>query len=61
MGSASPALRRPEAEHALFHSMWDYVSKALDHEDYDPANEQADRMSDHVKARHDEQGLAKSL
>ena len=41
MESDSPALRKPEAEHALFHAVWDYVSKALDHEDYDPANEQA--------------------
>ncbi|HCH7782484.1 TPA: hypothetical protein NNM78_001917 [Pseudomonas aeruginosa] len=41
MASPSPALRKPDAEHALFQAVWDYVSKALDHEDYDPANEQA--------------------
>lgn len=41
MASTSPALNHPDAEHALYHAVWDHVSQALDHEDYDPANEQA--------------------
>lgn len=39
--SASPALQKPDAEHALFHAVWEFVSQALDHEEYDPADEQA--------------------
>jgi hypothetical protein len=41
IASTSPALRHPDAEHALYHAVWDFVSQALDHEDYDLANEQA--------------------
>lgn len=41
MASTSPALEKPEAEHALFQAVWDYISQALDHEEYELANEQA--------------------
>ncbi|RJX80331.1 hypothetical protein D3M70_12340 [Pseudomonas sp. LS-2] len=41
MVSPSLALQKPDAEHALFQAVWDYVSKALDHEDYDPEDKQA--------------------
>ena len=41
IASSSPALSHPDAEHALYHAVWDHVSQALDREDYDPANEQA--------------------
>ncbi|KZN20648.1 MULTISPECIES: hypothetical protein [Pseudomonas] len=39
--STSPALQQYDAEHALYHELWGYVTRALDHEEYDPANEQA--------------------
>lgn len=41
MASTSTRLTHPDAEHALYHAVWDYVSQALDHNDYDPANELA--------------------
>lgn len=41
MDSTSPGLQKPEAEHALFQAVWDYISQALDHEEYEPADEQA--------------------
>ena len=41
MNSTSSKLQKPEAEHALYHAVWDYVSQALDHEEYDLENEQA--------------------
>lgn len=40
IASTSPALQQPDAEHALYHAVWDYVSQALDHEEYDSAHEQ---------------------
>ena len=40
IASTSPALQQPDAEHALYQSVWGYVTSALDHEDYDPENEQ---------------------
>jgi hypothetical protein len=41
MASTSTRLSHPDAEHALYHTLWGYVSQALDHKDYDPANELA--------------------
>lgn len=40
MDSSSPALQRPDAKHALFLAVWEYVSQALDHVEYVPADEQ---------------------
>ncbi|RMM69101.1 hypothetical protein [Pseudomonas savastanoi] len=41
MASTSPALQKPDAEHARYHTVWEIISQALDHEEYDLANEQA--------------------
>jgi hypothetical protein len=38
--STATTLQHPEAEHALFHAVWDHLSNALDHGDFDPAHEQ---------------------
>jgi len=34
MDSNSPALKKPEAEHALFQAVWNHISQAIDHEEY---------------------------
>ncbi|HBN9060902.1 hypothetical protein ACV344_31020 [Pseudomonas aeruginosa] len=39
--SASPALQKRDAEHALYQALWAYVTQALDHGDYDQADKQA--------------------
>lgn len=35
LSSNSARLQESEAEHALFHSVWNHLSNALDHEDFD--------------------------
>lgn len=36
MASTAGAMEQ-DAEHALFHAVWDYVSRSLDHGEFDPA------------------------
>lgn len=36
MASSSAALENPEAEHALFHAVWNHISQAADHAEYAP-------------------------
>lgn len=40
LSSKSPTLLKPEAEHALYHALWDFVSRAIDLEEYTPGQEQ---------------------
>lgn len=35
IASKSRALQQPDAEHALFHAVWDHVTRALDHDEFD--------------------------